>query len=69
MNDPNERKNPIDQAECPHPLERQYAWFCSPWLKDAPKNFWLCVCCCDCGAVLKAPPSPEDYFNEREAQP
>lgn len=36
---------------CKHPASRQYAWHAYNHLTD--KVDALCICCCDCGAVLK----------------
>lgn len=32
---------------CQHPAPRLFSW----WVKSLGKDI-LCVCCCDCGAVL-----------------
>ena len=32
------------KATCPHPTRRLFTW----WVRDV-----LCVCCCECGAVLQ----------------
>jgi hypothetical protein len=34
-----------ENQECTHPEERLFAW----WAYDGS----LCVCCCECGAVLQ----------------
>ena len=43
------------QHLCPHPPERLYAW--------VAYDGTLCVCCCDCGKILKgeAPDVKHDH--------
>lgn len=48
---------------CLHPISRQYTWFA---YGDTGLLDTLCICCCDCGAVLQGAASGPD---DAEATP
>lgn len=41
----------VEEKPCQHPASRQYAWHAYNHVTD--KLDALCICCCDCGAVLR----------------
>lgn len=48
----------VEQETCSHPPTRLFAWYAN--------DGTLCVCCCECGAVLKGGAQLENETEEVE---